>query len=1051
MDAAQIAQVLTATLNPDTTTRVSAELKLAELFATPATGLALSQLVLTQDADISLRQSACISLRKYIKERWSPFFQSFKGSAPPPELKDQIRQVLFHGLSDPNRKIRSLCAHALSSIAKCDWPDEYPDLLQNLITLISTGSPDAVHGAMQVFTEFIRSELTEDQILPVLRELLPVLLGILGSTEHSAPTRARTVSVFRQCVTALFMVKGQFKDAVTEATTSILPVWLEAFKVLLANETLQNLIGAPNWDSILVPIQIYKTLDTLQTSFPIPLAPHLPQLLSSALYQLQAVYPVFAHYYLASSESPPRTSEDESVDLPQLICPTLDFISAAMRGRKARGWFTGDNLSLLVSAVFNLTQVTDEDEETWANNANAFIAQEEDETVQYSVRVAGFDLLGVLIDKEPVGTTRTIQTVFSQIVTSSNQARDAGNSEWWRPFEAALAAVGSQSESIVDVIDDEVDSGREKPIDLDYLLVNVVPFILTSSEQPFLQGRGFVFASQFAKLLPAHAATQYLDAAVQVIESAEAGVPVKVSAVKAVHNFCQSGDDSVLVPYAPRIAKDLGPFLGVTSEDTLSLVLETLSVVLEIDSGKWLTPELASALVVVSLEVWHKNNRDPLFISMLTDILKALASASSAGLYETVVKQALPVLVDTLGGGTKSGSATPATGGGAAGEAWVAGSAIDLISSLIEGSPESGLGDGFFALLAPNLFRCLDSAEDRDVLQNGVTCLTLVVRKDVNQLLSWSDAAGRSGLDHTLGLVAKLLQNQDESGGLAIGDLIIHLFRKTGEAVLPVLPQLLQAMLTSMLTAKTATFTQSLVVPFAFLINNQRDTVLDLIEPLVINDRSGLDILIQTWCENAETFQGYWPTRVSTLGLVQLFLSERPSLRNLSVKGDMILRPETKNVIMTRSRTKNTPHEFTRIAFPVKALKIIVHDLLSGGEAATFSAGGPHGAYEVESDDGDDDWTEEEKQNQGFSKDEFSFLSDMLGPKGMAFDNDDVFDNDADDEDLKSDPVSQMDMQSHLRGFIKDFAAQDPNMFSLLLDQLSEEEILVVRGVLEAA
>jgi len=37
----------------------------------------------------------------------------------------------------------------------------------------------------------------------------------------------------------------------------------------------------------------------------------------------------------------------------------------------------------------------------------------------------------------------------------------------------------------------------------------------------------------------------------------------------------------------------------------------------------------------------------------------------------------------------------------------------------------------------------------------------------------------------------------------------------------------------------------------------------------------------------------------------------------------------------------------------------------------------------------------------------------MLGPKGMAFDNDDVLD-DSDDEDLKNDPVSQMDMQVRL-------------------------------------
>jgi hypothetical protein len=48
--------------------------------------------------------------------------------------------------------------------------------------------------------------------------------------------------------------------------------------------------------------------------------------------------------------------------------------------------------------------------------------------------------------------------------------------------------------------------------------------------------------------------------------------------------------------------------------------------------------------------------------------------------------------------------------------------------------------------------------------------------------------------------------------------------------------------------------------------------------------------------------------------------------------------------------------------------------------------------------------------HQGFKAEEFAFLSDMLGPKGVAFDNDDPLD-DSDDEDLKNDPVSQMDMQ----------------------------------------
>ena len=43
-----------------------------------------------------------------------------------------------------------------------------------------------VHGAMRLFTEFVRNDLSEDQLLPVMRELVPVLLTILGDSKvHS--------------------------------------------------------------------------------------------------------------------------------------------------------------------------------------------------------------------------------------------------------------------------------------------------------------------------------------------------------------------------------------------------------------------------------------------------------------------------------------------------------------------------------------------------------------------------------------------------------------------------------------------------------------------------------------------------------------------------------------------------------------------------------------------------------------------------------------------------------------------------------------------------
>ena len=187
---------------------------------------------------------------------------------------------------------------------------------------------------------------------------------------------------------------------------------------------------------------------------------------------------------------------------------------------------------------------------------------------------------------------------------------------------------------------------------------------------------------------------------------------------------------------APRIARDIGPFLLVTTEDTLSLVLDTLSVVIDVDKAQWMTTELASSLVGAVLEVWTKFNKgsippahnfgltdngliviDPILISLLTDILSSLAASKAPGVYETVVRQALPPLCQAI--------ANPS-------EAWIASAGVELITSLIEGAPDVGLGDGFFATMAPNLFQCLKVAEDRDIIQvslnaKSMITLTLIV------------------------------------------------------------------------------------------------------------------------------------------------------------------------------------------------------------------------------------------------------------------------------------------------------------------------------------
>ncbi|ELU41145.1 importin-9 [Rhizoctonia solani AG-1 IA] len=932
-----ILPTLQQTLSPDPNLRIAAELKLSELFAQPPGTL----------------------LRKYVNERWSPFFSGFRGNAPPVEIKTEIRAGVVKGLSDPARKIRSLSAAVCSLVAHCDWPDEYPELLDQLIALLNTNNSDAIHGSMQVM-------------------------------KHAALTRARTISVFRQCVEALYMVKEQHPSAVTEATTSVLPTWLNAFQVLLAIDPQTDVSNDDNWDGLAVRTEVYRSLSTFT-----------PTILSHSLTHLNRLLPIFINYYVrADADSAPTASSDDpdqQASLTNLASSLLDYVGSAVRTSAGRSWFetTDRALQNYIEAVAGWSQMTQDDEENWSNNPNAFVADEDDETGLFSLRIAGFDLVMHFLDRIAVPTLRALQAVTQSAVQQIHNSNRSA--EWWKPLEALLAILGTHSETILETLENEESEERPKPIHVDAMIKEIVPQLASAAgmEYPFLQGRAIVFASQYASILPQDIQTQYLDAAWSVLKS-ETSAPVKLSAVKAI--------------LAPRVLQDLAPLLLVTVEETLALVMETLSVLLKVEGGKWLTADHATSLTTALLDVWRKNVKDQVLLSVITDVFEGLAAAS----YQATVSQALPSLSAALASVSKD-------------ETWVTSSALEIVTGLMRGVQEGQLGQGFFDNLGPALFKAIGETEDREVIQNGIECLTLIIRKDHGQLTQWHDSTGRSGFDNVLSFLARLLQrDQNESGGLVVGDLIIHLFRRSGEQIGPVLPELLQAMVTRIDSAKTATFLQSLIVPFAFLIHTQRDNVLNLLESTSVNSKSGLEVFIHAWCENAEMLQGNWPSRISTLALCQMFISDRPTLRQIYVKGDIIVKPETRNGksqfqpnrydlnqvapsyhYSLSCQTKSVPpHEFKSIPFQTKALQLIIRELQEmGAEVELMSSKDVADVADDDSDDGDE-WADEEKLYLGMKRDELAFLAGVDMEDGESDGKGGL-----DDEDLRQDPISKIDMR----------------------------------------
>ncbi|KAG8887813.1 hypothetical protein FRB98_008995 [Tulasnella sp. 332] len=750
----EVSQALGASLNPDINTRVAAELKLSQLmevgdwlgpgndldFTTeraiastdkPSKSFDASRSIYLADKDSILlveHSAGTLLQRRYVPEHWSPFFPAFKGNAPGTELKDKIRDTILHGLSDPIRKIRSIAGFALSTIAQSDWPDECPNLFVLLIELLSSGSSDSVDGTMRVFAEFIKTELSEDQILPVLRQLLPVLLNVIGSPErHSQLTRYRALSVFYQCMQVLFMVKDEHPQAVKEATEFVLPTWLNALKVLLEIDPRQDVASSEHWDGLSIRLQVFKILERVTYGFSRVISSSLPVFMAIALSHLEQLLPTFHTFYLQSDATPtPGTTEDPSeVDLlTRLTSSILEFLATASRTNSGKAWLSSNDgqqaLPSLIRHIVAWAQMTNDEEEQWATDVNAFIADDNNEE-SWTIRDTGCDLMEVLIERIPGTAGPALPAITLQLAREAMHGRTSSMANWWKPLEAALAICGSAARHVPS------EGAEPAARDIGSLLTDEIPALLNV---PFLQGRSFVFASNYSKHLPPELTEQYLCAALDILEHQETPIPVKVSAIVAIKNFCLrivSEDDvgyEEVVAQAPRIVRDLTPLLGATTDESLSLVADALFVAVEINESKWLTTEITEPLVAALMQVWVQNVKDPILLSTLSDSFVTLAKCPIPEVYQAVVKHTLPTLASAM--------SHPGVG-----ESWINSSAIDLATSLMRGATKGNLGEGFFAVLGPALFACILATEDREVIQNGIECLTLVIRKGCDQLMNF--------------------------------------------------------------------------------------------------------------------------------------------------------------------------------------------------------------------------------------------------------------------------------------------------------------------------
>jgi len=301
--------------------------------------------------------------------------------------------------------------------------------------------------------------------------------------------------------------------------------------------------------------------------------------------------------------------------------------------------------------------------------------------------------------------------------------------------------------------------------------------------------------------------------------------------------------------------------------------------------------------------------------------------------------------------------------------------AAELLSDLLKHSPTT-LPSNFVLTVFPRLNRLLLISTDDELLKSCTASVKYILQHDAEQLFSLHDPeTHKPGLELVLVIIDRLLgPSVDDNSAAEVGGLAAEVVEKAGGARLgPYLAPLLQAVAVRLASATQAQLIQSLILVFARLSLRSPQEVVGFLAQIQIGSAenesysSGLHCVMSKWLENSANFAGYEEIRQNVIALTKLYQLHDARLARVPVKGDLVV-PRSDR-IMTRSKAKEKPDQWTTVGVQVKIIKVLVEEL--------GNAGGPNGqisglqsaaavaAADIENDgsDGEDDGDWEDEEN----------------------------------------------------------------------------------------
>ncbi|CAA0806733.1 ARM repeat superfamily protein [Striga hermonthica] len=467
----------------------------------PGYGVALARFAAQQET---------VLLQQFIREHWNEDEEGFEHPVVETNEKAAVKGLLLALLDDPRKEIRIAVSAAVSAIALYDWPEDWPELVPSLLTLIYRESNlNGVHGALLCFS--LLSSDMDDKMVPqpqLVPHLFPCLRWMMSNPQIYDPSlRSKALSLIYNCTSMSWVMSGVYEEM--ETTTYMLEPWIDRFSSILLKP-----VPSEDPDDWSIRKEVIKCL----TQFIQNLSTFTKPYWSVIRWPFWETFVLTFEVYERSAIEGNENSYDEGYDsdgaeqsLESFVIELFKFLLTAT-GSPRFVKVVMDNVFELVYYTIGFLQMTERQVQSWSNDANKYVADEDNSTY---CRVHGARLLQDVVSKCGTEGIKAVIISVEMRRNESQKAKDTRSRGWWRLREAALYALAALA-SVPEQLLDEVEVSGST---VGAMLWEILSDDMANGfhEYPFLCARLFSTVARFSSMMNNQVTDDFISAAMKTV------------------------------------------------------------------------------------------------------------------------------------------------------------------------------------------------------------------------------------------------------------------------------------------------------------------------------------------------------------------------------------------------------------------------------------------------------------------------------------------------------------------------------------------------------